>query len=371
MDDEIYQHLILKGVKSVINNREVGRGAYDRVYVVRYCETLCVAKEIHPILVNEVQEAEMVWMVQSFLKECRQCSTLCHPNVIQFLGIYYPAAAVLNPRIQLPVMVMELMASSLTSFMQKFQKILKLSIIQDVSLGLCYLHSHDPPIIHRDLSPNNILLTEYHKAKISDLGVAKVIGADSRKTMTKTPGTVDFMPPESLNEFPDYGTPMDIFSFAGIILHIFCQQWPTPSKHILFDPITRKRVALSEVERRQQYLDRMSGEGGALRPLVEECLDDDPVVRPTIATICRRIQSSRETHLTEPPLDMITLHQINEDMRATLEQQRAEIKQLRATLGQMESLDTFESLHMQTSNMQQYDKEAIRERSSSVLKMVS
>ena len=87
-------------------------------------------------------------------------------------------------------------------------------------LGLCYLHNHDPPIVHCKLSPNNILLTAHRVTKISDLGVAKVIKADSRKTMTKAPGTVDFMPPEAL---PVYGPPMDVFSFAGIILHTFNQ----------------------------------------------------------------------------------------------------------------------------------------------------
>ena len=117
-------------------------------------------------------------------------------------------------------MVMEMMADSLTSFVHKHEKIpvhIKYSIIHDVSLGLCYLHNHDPPIVHRDLSPNNVLLTAHHVAKISDLGVAKVIKADSRKTMTKAPGTVDFMPLEALANNPVYGPPMDVFSFAGII----------------------------------------------------------------------------------------------------------------------------------------------------------
>ena len=123
-----------------------------------------------------------------------------------------------------------------------------------MSVGPCYLYNHDPPIVHRDLSPNIILLTAHHVAKISDLGVAKVIKADSRKTMTKAPGTVDFMPPESLADDPVYGPPMDVFSFAGIILHTFNQQWPRPTQPVQFDPKTRKRIALSEVERRQQYL---------------------------------------------------------------------------------------------------------------------
>ena len=94
---------------------------------------------------------------------------------------------------RLPVMVMEMMADSLTSFVEKHEKIpvhIKYSIVHDVSLGLCYLHNHDPPIVHRDLSPNNVLLTAHHVAKISHLGVAKVIKADSRKTLTKAPAQV-------------------------------------------------------------------------------------------------------------------------------------------------------------------------------------
>ena len=161
-----------------------------------------------------------------------------------------------------------MMVDSLTSIVDKHEKIpvhIKYSIVHDVSLGLCYLHYHDPPIVHRDLSPNNILLTAHHVAKISDLGVAKVIQVDSRKTMTKAPGTIDFMPPESLANSPVYGPSMDVFSFAGIILHTFNQQWPRPTEAIQFDPKTRKMMALSEVERHQQYLDKMMGEQGRIQ----------------------------------------------------------------------------------------------------------
>jgi len=185
-----FQGLVLKGI-SKLDRKELGRGAYGRVYAVKYYQTICAAKEIHSILVEDVGEVEMRRTVESFMKECRQCSTLRHPNVIQFLGVYYPSVLGVG-RIRLPVMVMEMMAESLTSLVKKHEKIpvhIKFSIVHDVSLGLCYLHNHDPPIVHRDLSPNNILLTTHHVAKISDLGVAKVIKVDSRKTMTKAPGT--------------------------------------------------------------------------------------------------------------------------------------------------------------------------------------
>ena len=135
---------------------------------------------------------------------------------------------------------------------------------------------------------------------------------------------------------------MDVFSFAGIILHTFNQQWPRPTEQVQFDPKTRRKVALLEVERRQQYLDTMIGEAEVLRPLVEECLDNDPAVRPNMATVCERIQVSKDVYMKECPQDVITLYHHNEQLRVEIEQLRNEnvqcqatVEQLRATIAQM------------------------------------
>ena len=82
--------LELKGVNELTDRDELGRGAYGKVYAIKYCETICAAKQIHSILVEEVGQVEMQRTIESFMRECRQCSTLRHPNVIQFLGVYYP-----------------------------------------------------------------------------------------------------------------------------------------------------------------------------------------------------------------------------------------------------------------------------------------
>ena len=58
---------------------------------------------------------------------------------------------------RLPVMVMEKMQHSLRGLTEKFNDIplnVKLSILDEVCLGLRYLHSRNPPIVHRDLTPN-------------------------------------------------------------------------------------------------------------------------------------------------------------------------------------------------------------------------
>ena len=333
------QNVILKGVTEFrVDRKELGRGAYGRVYAVNYYGTICAAKEIHSILVEGVGQAQMQQTLESFMRECRQCSALRHPHVIQFLGVYYPSVVGAGgvQRMRLPVMVMEMMADSLTSLVVKHKKIpvhIKFSIVHDVSLGLCYLHNHDPPIVHRDLSPNNILLTAHHVAKISDLGVAKVIKADNKKTKT-TPGSVDFMPPELLTDNPRYGLPVDIFSFAGIILHTFNQQWPHPTELVQYDHKIRKRVVLSEVERRQQYLNKIRGNTVVLWSLAEECLNNDPAVRPAIGTVCERIKVSKD--MIESPQDVITVQvqtkQLTNKKDKEIAQLQSEVNQLKQQL---------------------------------------
>ena len=87
------QGFVLKGVTS-LNRKELGRQSYGKVYTVKYCQTVCAAKEIHSILIEDVgPETERRLTIESFLRECRQCSMLRHPNVIQFLGVYYPTGA--------------------------------------------------------------------------------------------------------------------------------------------------------------------------------------------------------------------------------------------------------------------------------------
>ena len=163
-----------------------------------------------------------------------------------------------------------------------------------MSLGLSHLHGRKPPVIHRDLSSNNVLLTSHLVAKISDLGMAKMIRADSKQTksrLTTAPGTLHFMPPETFDEIdPVYGTPVDVFSFAGIALHLFSEEWPTPASQVKKDPKTKMLVALTEAQRRQAYLDKMTGGAAVLRPLIERCLENEPEDRPLIEEVADVIE---------------------------------------------------------------------------------
>ena len=284
-------HLTLEGVSHL--NIELGNGAYGKVVTVKYRGTTYAAKEIHSILIQYANKEEREIINKDFLRECYYCSKLYHPNIVGFKGIWR------RDESSFPVMVMELMEDSLTNYVKNraLDMVTKISILHDVSCGLNYLHSYTPnPIIHRDLSPNNVLLVLRDQkpiAKLSDLGVAKVVKADSRATknvLTKAPGTVDFMPPEALVENPNYTTSLDVFSYGGIILHVVNQEWPTPSSQVQRDSLYRLLPALSEIERRQKHLDKMSGVANVLEHLVIACLDDNPNNRPAIATVLKIVK---------------------------------------------------------------------------------
>ena len=98
---EALKPLTLTEVKP--EGRELGIGAYGKVYTVKYRGVICAAKEIHAFL---LQTAGAEGARNNFIRECSQCSKLSHVNVVPLVGIYYPSKQ--SP----PVMVMELMGIS-------------------------------------------------------------------------------------------------------------------------------------------------------------------------------------------------------------------------------------------------------------------
>ena len=305
----------------------IGRGAYGKVIKVYVHGTLCAAKEIHPLLIDNVSPQEFETIRKSFYNECINASQIHHPNVVQMLGIYWP---VNQPQATLPWLVMELMETSLKRFLEKHEQVkvplhFKLSILVDVAQGLEYLHGQD--IIHRDLSSNNVLLTKHLVAKIADLGVAKGIAQSTKKTQTKAPGTPDFMPPEALWNKPRYGKPVDVFSLACVTLHVMSHQWPEPKNLLPEDTMT----ALTESKRQEAYVAFCTQP--ALRELVELCLRNKPEQRPEISVVCAKLKELKVTIQQQVPF---ATHN-NYELFAEVRQVNVQNKKLKDIIVQLEA----------------------------------
>jgi len=303
MEPFVLQRVITIGEK-------INRGACE-VFQVEYCGIKYTAKAPRPVF----QYWQYSGRDRKFLSMCYLRSRCQHPNIVQFIGIYYPSIGHGIPRMieklikGIPAMVMEQMDCSLTTFITEQSKTITLhnvlSILHDVSLGVWYLHSRNPPIIHCNLTPNNILVnTSSMVAKIAGFETA----SEGYKGDVLIPGSLCFMPPEALKEPVSYGLPLDVFSYGGTALYAVVGEWPLNLSKHKFDLKTKKKIALSEVERRHKYLDRMIGEAEVLRPLVEMCLNDDPAVRPTIDVVSESIKVMEQNYMDCHPETKVHLN---------------------------------------------------------------
>ena len=79
------------------NSKELGRGAYGKVFTVKYGGQLFAAKEIHANLLNSANKKEKDQVIKNFLQECHHCVNLRHPNIVQFIGVYWPGRPAVKP----------------------------------------------------------------------------------------------------------------------------------------------------------------------------------------------------------------------------------------------------------------------------------
>ena len=194
-----------------VTNRKLGTGSSATVIELEYMGLKCAGKKIHEVLLK-CGGSEYVEVTRRFSRECHFLSRINHPNIVQFYGVYFQQG------VSIPILVMEFLPTDLQSCIKKhgiLPKEICYSIICDIAQGLLYLHSQTPPIIHRDLSSNNILLTPILTAKIADLGVARIVNMSPLQVsrMTQTPGTLTYMPPEVMVAHPHYDTSIDEFSY--------------------------------------------------------------------------------------------------------------------------------------------------------------
>ena len=202
---------------------------------------------------------------------------------------------------KLPVVVMERMHSSLRGLVEEHADIpmnVTLSILSDVCHGLQYLHSREPPIVHRNLTPNNILLCYHFKAKISDVGFVNSADHDMQapSQVLRMPAFVplESLASESSNDFIDLS--LDTFSFGGVILYITAHQWPQPAPLLSSDPDTGKSIVLTGLQQYQQYLDKMAESCTNLKPLVISCLDNNPEKRPSVVQVLTEIKKVKKSY---------------------------------------------------------------------------
>ena len=144
-------------------------------------------------------------LLQEFMNEIRLCARLEHPKIVKFVGISWSTLH------DLAVLSEFMPHGDVTDLLKAERKrpkkervfhwlptgvhpTTKTAVAADVADALCFLHSFQPTIIHRDLKSKNVLLSATWEAKLSDFGISRV--TSNEETMTSNIGTVAWIAPE-------------------------------------------------------------------------------------------------------------------------------------------------------------------------------
>ncbi|KAL8105116.1 putative serine/threonine-protein kinase WNK9 isoform X2 [Apium graveolens] len=152
--------------------------------------------------------------------EIHLLKTLKHCNIMKFYTSWVDAA---NRNINF---VTEMFTSgTLRQYRQKHKNVNIRALkhwCRQILQGLLYLHSHDPPIIHRDLKCDNIFVNgNQGEIKIGDLGLAAIL---RKSHAARCVGTPEFMAPEVYAE--EYNELVDIYAFGMCVLEMVTFEYP-------------------------------------------------------------------------------------------------------------------------------------------------
>ncbi|XP_051541622.1 receptor-interacting serine/threonine-protein kinase 4-like [Myxocyprinus asiaticus] len=174
---------------------------------------------------------------------------------------------------------------------------LRFRIIHETAVGMNFLHCMNPPLLHLDLKPANILLDAHYHVKISDFGLARWNGFTRNDDISRDGfcGTIAYLPPERIIEKDRISdTKHDVYSFSIVIWGILTQKKPYQGEnnilHIMVKVVKGIRPDLGLIPRI-----RPQACSGFLS-LMQKCWALSPEARPSF----QEITSEAEELCTKP-----------------------------------------------------------------------
>ncbi|CAN1308743.1 Integrin-linked protein kinase 1 [Linum perenne] len=257
----------------------IGEGTFGEVYLVKWRGTEVAAKTIRSSIASNPS------VKSTFIKELGLWQKLRHPNIVQFLGV-------LTHSDRLIFLTEYLRNGSLYDTLRKKGRLdphTAVAYALDIARGMNYLHRHKPhAIVHRDLTPRNVLLDESGHLKVTDFGLSK-IGEQKDAygyKMTGGTGSYRYMAPEVYRR-ESYGKSVDVFSFA-LIFHELFRGGPSNVAE-LPEQVADKRAY---EDARPSLYSFVYPE--AIKSLLRDCWHRNPECRPTFEEIIVQLEVIQE-----------------------------------------------------------------------------
>jgi len=215
--------------------------------------------------------------MMEFQAEANMLRHLRHPNIVLFMGTCIEEK---DMSIVTEFMKKGSLKDVLTSTKLDWKMILKIAI--DAATGMNYLHTYDPPIIHRDLKSMNLLVDGSFNVKVSDFGLARFTTSNKATTFC---GTLQWTAPEILLGV-GYTTKADVYSYGVVLWELFTRS--DPHKNL------SQAAIISGVAQQNIRPPIPADCPPAYAQLMRDCWESDPQKRPSFADILTRLEGMIE-----------------------------------------------------------------------------
>ena len=198
-----------------VTKQMLGTGAWGVVSLGIFRGLTVAVKQLHRLILSPHNQ-------QKFLREMEISSKIRHPHILQFMCCSQVEQTLLVVTEVMDISAREAYLSNSISKQQSAK------ILLQCGLALQYLHGFNPnPIIHRDISSCNVLLSpKSHSdwtAKLSDFGAANFL----RDELSSAPGAAIYAAPEAYSTVQN--TMLDVFSFGVLMIELITHRLPDPS----------------------------------------------------------------------------------------------------------------------------------------------
>lgn len=216
----------------------VGQGGMSRVWLARdrRLNKLWAVKEIG----RTARDVNNEVVVQSLITEANLMKRLDHPMLPRVVDIIEDGRTIF-------VVMDYIEGTSLKQAMREAGRPMNEQDVIDWGIQLCdvleYLHSRKPPVIYRDMKPDNIMLREDGTVRLIDFGIAREY-KEGKNSDTKVLGTRGYAAPEQFSHDAQTDARTDVYAL-GVTLYVLVTG-RAASKETYWQPIRRINPALSE-----------------------------------------------------------------------------------------------------------------------------
>ncbi|KAK4588811.1 hypothetical protein RGQ29_019708 [Quercus rubra] len=177
----------------------------------------------------------------------------------------------------------------------------RLRVALGAANGLAYLHEFaNPPIIHRDIKSNNILLDESLNAKVSDFGLSKpIVDSEGSHVITQVKGTMGYMDPEYYRTHK-LTEKSDVYSFGVLTLELLTARNPIQHGKYIVREVQETMDETKDLYNLHEFLDPAIGLGTTPKgfkkfvDLAMRCVKEPGSNRPTMVEVVKEIEKIME-----------------------------------------------------------------------------